>query len=323
VLAQSMRAAMLGALVAAGCAAQTESHRTDWFQKVAWGVFTHYLADTVAEGEKTPPEKWNALVDGFDVAGLAEQLASVGAKYYFITLGQNSGHYLAPNATYDRLTGIRPSKCARRDLVSDLAAALEPKGIRLLVYLPAGAPDRDPAAMQALQWRLGPYPNRKFQVKWEQVITEWSRRWGRRVNGWWFDGCYWPNIMYRSATPPNFSSFAAAARAGNPDSIVAFNRGVIYPIISITEQEDYTAGEINEPERVRCSGRWVDGAQFHMLSYLGVNWGRGPVRFQPSQVVEWTRKINGKGGVVTWDVPIQPNGLIPQPFLDQLKMLRK
>ncbi len=315
---------VLSAMVAA-CIVQAQGvgSRTDWFQKAGWGVFTHYLADTVAEGEKTTPARWNQLVDAFDVNGLAGQLESVGAKYYFITLGQNSGHYIAPNAAYDRFTGIRPSKCATRDLVSDLAKALAAKGIRLFVYLPAGAPDRDPAAMRALEWRLGPYPNREFQSRWEQVIAEWSRRWGNKVNGWWFDGCYWPNIMYRSATPPNFASFAAAARAGNPKSIVAFNRGVIYPILSMTEQEDYTAGEINEPDRVRCSGRWVDGVQFHMLSYLGKNWGHAPLRFQSSQVVDWTRRINEKGGVVTWDVPIQANGRIPQEFIDQLKALRK
>lgn len=307
-------------VITCGCGA-AQSPRTDWFQKAGWGVFTHYLADTVADGEKTSAQKWNALVDGFDVEGLASQLASVRAKYYFITLGQNSGHYIAPNPAYDRLTGIRPSRCSKRDLVSDLYAALERKGIRLLVYLPAGAPDRDPAAMKALGWRSGPYPNREFQTRWEQVIAEWSKRWGSKVGGWWFDGCYWPNIMYRSQAAPNFASFAAAARAGNPHSIVAFNRGVIYPIISITEQEDYTAGEINEPERVRCPGRWVDGAQFHMLSYLGSNWARSPVRFDAGQVVKWTREIMSKGGVVTWDVPIQANGLIPQVFVDQLKAL--
>ena len=88
-------------------------------------------------------EEWNRLIDGFDVEKLADQLTKVKAHYLFITLGQNSGHYLSPNATYDRLVGIRPSKCSRRDLVADLYKALEPKGIKLLVYLPAGAPSKD------------------------------------------------------------------------------------------------------------------------------------------------------------------------------------
>ena len=108
-----------------------------------------------------------------------------------------------------------------------------------------------------------------FQQKWESVITEWSKRWGRRVSGWWFDGCYYPDAMYRHPEPPNFASFAAAVRSGNPDSLVAFNPGVLNPIITLTPEEDYTAGEINDPGKVVCPGRWVGKAQFHMLSYLG------------------------------------------------------
>jgi len=300
--------------------------RAAWMREARWGVMTHYLAATVARDTETGVEEWNRLIDNFDVDGLAKQLAAARAGYLLITLGQNSGFYLSPNKTYDRLTGIRPSKCSRRDLIADLYEALEPKGIKLMVYLPAGAPDRDPAAMKALGWKKGPHRNREFQLKWETVIREWSERWGEKVAGWWFDGCYWPNKMYRFPDAPNFASFAAAARAGNPDSIVAFNRGVIYPILSITPQEDYTAGEINDPGRLRCRGRTfacseVDGAQYHMLSYLGKRWARPPLRFSDEEAIRYTRRIVAGGGAVTWDVPIQPGGLISEEFVKQLKVL--
>ena len=294
-----------------------EKHRTDWFKAAGWGVFTHYLT-----GPEMSAEEWNRRVKAFDVAGLAAQLAEIGTKYYYITLGQNSGHYCSPNATYDSYVGIKPSKCSTRDLVADLYQALHPKGIKLLVYLPAGAPDQDPAAVERLEWHNGPHRNREFQIKWEAVIREWSLRWGKKVAGWWFDGCYWPDEMYRFPDPPNFATFAAAARAGNPQSIVAFNPGVLNPIISESEYEDYTAGEINEPGQVKCPGRWVGKAQFHMLSYLGPWWAAAPPRFSKDQVIEWTRGIIACGGVVTWDVPIQPDGHIPQEFVEQLKALR-
>src|SRR5262249_39592959 len=148
---------------------------------------------------------------------------------------------------YDRFVGIHPSKCSRRDLVADLFEPLHKRHIKLMVYLPAGAPHGDAVATKALQYESGPHRNREFQLKWEQVIREWSTRWGTNVVGWWFDGCYWPNAMYRSAEPPNFASFANAARAGNPNSIVAFNPGVVDRILSVTPFEDYSAGEINDP----------------------------------------------------------------------------
>jgi hypothetical protein len=58
---------------------------------------------------------------------------------------------------FGRLVGVEPSasKCARRDLVAGLAAALQRRGIRLIVYLPAGAFGGDPAAVKGLVGRTG------------------------------------------------------------------------------------------------------------------------------------------------------------------------
>ena len=130
-----------------------------------------------------------------------------------------------------------------------------------MVYLPAGAPDQDEVAMKKLEWTRGPARNANFQRKWEQVIAEWSTRWGAKVRGWWFDGCYWPNAMYRFCSPPNFASFAAAARQGNPESAVAFNPGVTFPVIAESEQEDYTAGEIDDAARAAAaSALWTESS---------------------------------------------------------------
>jgi len=297
--------------------------RSAWMKTARWGVMTHYLADWKVREANEPMniEKWNQMIDRFDVEGLAGQLDAVGAGYTIITIGQNSGYYLSPNATYDRLVGIAPSRCSRRDLVSDVSTALRRRGIRLIVYLPSGAPSGDRGARESLQWQNGPYPNKEFQVKWEQIIRDWSLRWGDKIDGWWFDGCYWPNVMYRSAEPPNFASFAAAARAGNPANAVAFNPGVVPRILSVTPHEDYTAGEINDPNRVeirRTVDGKIDGTQVHILSFLGEKWGMGSPRFSTEQVVQWSQTIRKQGGVMTWDVPIQRNGLIAQPFVEQL-----
>jgi len=297
--------------------------RAVWMREAKWGVMTHYLADWKAREmkEQMTVDRWNDMVNAFDVEGLAEQLQSVGAGYYLITVGQNSGYYLAPNATYDRFVGIQPSKCSRRDLVADLYEALHRRDIRLMVYLPSGAPAGDVTAREALQWQIGPHRNLEFQLKWEQVIREWSTRWGSKVAGWWFDGCYWPNTMYRTEEPPNFASFAAAARAGNVDSIVAFNPGVVPRILSITPHEDYTAGEINDPNGVeirRVVEGKIDGTRVQILSYLGARWGMGAPRFSTEQVVRWSQGMRKQGGTITWDVPIQPNGLIGRPHIDQL-----
>ncbi len=303
-------------------------NRAAWMQDAQWGVMTHYLADWQARVHHftMSVDEWNKMVDGFDAEGIAKQLASVGARYYQISIGQNSGYYLSPNAAYDKIVGIQPGKCSRRDLVADLYNALNQRGIKLMVYLPSGAPAGDRVADAALEWRNGPNPNREFQRKWEQVIREWSVRWGKKVAGWWFDGCYFPNSMYRSPDAPNFASFAAAARAGNPDAAIAFNPGVVYRMISITPYEDFTAGEIDKPELAtirRAADGKVDGTQIQVLSYLGQTWGMGAPRFTAEQVIGHTRKIREAGGAVTWDVPVELDGTISRAFLEQLTALGK
>jgi hypothetical protein len=305
--------------------------RTAWFAACGWGVFCHYLGDA-----KQDAAAWNAQVDRFDVDALVRQLEVVGARFLCLTIGQNSGHFLAPNATYDDLVGIRPSKCSRRDLVAEVGTALAARGIPLLVYLPSGAPAADPVAVERLGWEWGfegGWPHAwetrrtgkrlaEFQVKWEAVIREWSLRWGALVRGWWIDGCYFADEMYRHAAAPNFGSFAAALRAGNPDGIVAFNPGVKVPVVCHSEEEDYVAGEIAQalPE---CTGPWVElnghRARTHILSYLGESWGRGEPRFPPDLAAGYSGHVTAKGGVISWDVPIGPGGLIPEPFLRQLE----
>ena len=300
---------------------------TDWFRDAKWGVFMHFLADVTWSADE-----WNRRVDAFDVEGLSRQLADVGAGYFVITLGQNSGHYCAPNAAYDRIVGIRPSKLSRRDLVLDLADALAPHGIALMVYHPSGGPDREPMAMERLKWKKFDYGTRgerlpEFQVMWEEITRDWSLRWGTKCRGWWFDGAYFADAMYRHPEPPNFASFVAAAKSGNPGSLIAFNPGVTVPVISLTEYEDYTAGEISDafPAWMGYNdtpGRFVDGAQYQILSFLGPKWCAGPEpRFPDEFVVGYTKHVNAHEGVVTWDVPRDDRGIIPDAFVRQLAVL--
>jgi len=169
-----------------------------------------------------------------------------------------------------------------------------------------------------------------FQIKWEAIITEWSLRWGKNVHGWWIDGCYFPDQMYRFDDEPNFASFARALKAGNPDSIVAFNPGVKVPVIAFTRHEDYAAGEVNLKEFGKaveaCPGRWLEcegrKVQFQILTYLGSTWCKGDRPQLPDEtIIATTRQLAAKGGVVTFDVPIQKSGLIPTPFVEQLRAI--
>lgn len=312
---------------------------TEWFARLGWGVFCHYLTQP-----EMSAEEWNRQVDAFDIPGLARQLSSMHAPYFFITLGQGSGHYCAPNETYDRIAGVSPSRCSKRDLISDLYGALHPLGIELLVYVPADGSWADMDARKGLQmtdhWNDGMitdweaffgaqwvrFRHVQFMRNWEAICRDWSIRFGRKVRGWWVDGCYGLNHRYPEEEEPNFRTFAAALRAGNPDAILAFNAGVKTPVIHGTIHEDYTAGEI-AGALPQCPGAFVTGPgghkdRYHILTPLGSDWGAGErPRFPDEMAYGYTRHITNMGGVITRDVPIRKGGLIPEAFVAQLKYI--
>jgi hypothetical protein len=132
--------------------------------------------------------------------------------------------------------------------------------------------------------------------------------------------------MYRSVQAPNFESFAAAARAGNRASAIAFNPGVAPRLISMTPHEDYTAGEESDTEQVqirRATDGLLDGVQVQVLSYLGRTWGMGEPRFTTEQAAQFSGNVRKAGGAITWDVPVEKNGLIPKAFVEQLGAIGK
>ena len=261
-------------------------------------------------------EEWNRRVDAFDVPGLVRQLEATGCHYYVITLGQNSGHFCSPNAAYDRYAGIQPSKCSKRDLPADTLGRARAQRHQ------ADALPAVPDAQRAIRVRRrdSDLPegakdqpiDEAFAKKWAEVIHEWSARYGKDVVA----GGSMAATSGSGSTARSPRIYADAVKRGNPDSIVAFNPGVM--IKRWVDSDDYTAGEINEPQTVECSGRWVGTAQWHMLSFLGPQWGASPPRFSDEAVTEMMRNILENEGVVTWDVPIQASGLIPEPFIKQL-----
>lgn len=319
-------------------------HRAEWMFKRKWGVMCHWLADFPSNLEpvEIDIDTWNKRVDNFNVKKFVKQLQEIKCGWLIFTVGQNSGYYCSPNETYDEVVGRKASRLSKRDLIKDLGEELNSKDIKLIVYLPSGAPKNDTLAVKKFKW----YPvwdkfiretfekrNIKietderlseFQKKWEAVIREWSERWGKLVSGWWFDGCYYADRMYNHPDPPNFKSFSEAARSGNPESIVAFNGGKI-SIISLTEYEDYTAGEVGHALPVGDVWyplkRFIGKAQLHILTFQGETWGKGKPRFSDDFLINYTKHVNSHGGAITYDFPPPKEWKIPSPFFKQLKKL--
>ncbi|MHC4871459.1 MAG: alpha-L-fucosidase [Planctomycetota bacterium] len=313
---------------------------TDKLASSKWGVMAHFLASGAGlpEDSELTPEKWNCMVDNFNTAGLAEQLANIGAGYYMISIGQGSGYYCAPNPVYDQITGFSESKCSDRDLVSDLYTDLSRHGIKLLVYMPSDGSWGDFEAREKLSMahHWNDFPNgdydwsqsrqEQFMVNWDKILTCWSENWLEKVDGFWVDGCFAPEVRFPEDCEPNFKSMSRALKSGNPEAIVAYNSGVKIPVVSTTPEDDFTAGEIAHglPE---CPGAFVEAdgnkARFHILSYVGSDWGQGQEpRFTDELLRSYTAYVAGKGGFVTWDTPFEQDGSLPDSFYRHLESLK-
>ncbi|OVE76044.1 hypothetical protein BVX97_02385 [bacterium E08(2017)] len=311
-------------------------NRAQWLQDAKWGVMIHYQRDWLASENNLEPitmHKWNELADAFDCEGLAQQLADVGAGYLIFTVHHAQAYFLAPNKAYDKYSGRKTSRCTRRDLIADLSDALNKHGIKLIAYLPGHPPIFEKEDIEGFllgrsdYYTAGPFVrNAETVLRWQEVIKEYSLRWGDKVSGWWIDACYRPNTTFRNPDAPNFESMAAACRAGNPEAIVCFNPGRFPRIMSITPYEDYTAGEINHLERIMYKYHhegMIDGKQIHILSFLGKFWGQGKPRFSDEEVVKYSADVNEVRGAITWDCPVYPSGLIKESFMKQLALVGK
>lgn len=290
---------------------------TDWFKDARYGVAQHIL------GDGSSPAAYQASIAAIDVEAIAGQLHEAGAGYYLLTLGQNNGYYCASNAAYTRYTG-RSDCFVGRDLPMEFSNALQSRGIPLLLYFTCGAPSEDEAAARALgatereprhryDWLL----SETFRRRWSEVIGEWSDRYGERVSGWWFDGAFqWTGFDETYA-----EVYAAAAKHGNPDSILAFNPGV-RPVGFYSAFDDYLAGEQNEPLS-RPQSRWDNGKQWHTWTFLGSGWAEPDTRFDDQTWIAYLRAVTEREGVVTLDTGPIRDGTISPAQMGQLRAIKR
>lgn len=324
-------AVMFAALMVYGSAlAVTNNPATDWFSRARFGVFVHYLnelqnnANTIQSlGRSTT---WDECVREFDTERFAAAMAEAGAGYVIFTTHQRTRFLIAPNATFDRVTGYRPGEaCASRDLVEDLYQALHKRNIPLMLYWTGNGPSSDAKANAAMGWQT-PIPEAWIE-KWAAVTEEYALRYGEKVAGWWVDGCYAKhgNLGYNDA---KLAPLARALKAGNPKRIIALNPGV--ELTAYSRHEDYTAGEQNSFHALP-TGRWLNGEQWHVLSYLGAEgsgnylgagWGQPGAKYSKRELAEYIFDANQVGGVISIDVLLYRDGGLDRSQLEILKSLR-
>ena len=319
--------------------------RTEWFYQKKWGVFLHYL-----EGRMNNPDHpsnmgrgatgWDECLREFDADRFADALQQVGCGYVMITTMQLKKYLLAPNDTYDRITGYKPGEASpRTDFIRNLQQALERRGIALFLYFTGDGPAFDKQAGDAFGYR-GYHPGevkvtREFVEKWASVMREWSLRYGDKIKGWWLDGCY-RIIGYDKEL---LTIMANAARAGNPDALVACNYYgcldeygcLLHQVRKGSPVCDFSAGEQVYFEDMPYAP-FIEGTRWHILSFLGKSpdnteisgWGSLGCRYTGEYMHDYVKEIHRRGGVVTIDIcPFRDGHIDPEQYavLEHLKTI--
>lgn len=300
---------------------------TDWFRDAGFGIMVHFLKEVfVPEGGAA---EWNEAVNNFGVEKFAKQASEAGVGYVMFTLGQNSGYYCSPNSAFDAAVGVEPGElCSKRDLPMDLMKELNKYNIPLLLYLPSNPPVNNKLVSAKFN-----YPFKKDsatsqfnQPILENMIREWSLRYGKGVKGWWFDGLYSWNAIRSTrmdmSLKYNISTHTLAAKAGNKSSIVTYNSG-FGKIKENTPYCDYTSGEKSTIDEFP-DGRWAaDGVQWFLFTYLGEKWGGKGQQFKTEKLTGMAQKIVKNGGVLCLEVVPEATGEILPHHLEQIKAVAK
>ena len=335
-----------------------------WLAKSGYGLMFHYEAF-----KNHTPQSYNKTIDSFDVEGFVRSVESTKVSYIIFVIGQHWGRYCAPNSAYEKLLGVKNGVwTSKRDLIKEIAEGLAKRDIKLIIYMTARAPMRHYEVIKAMGDTLpsingkpaGPKvnpmshprkvkgfrrsenqaPNPVFLKNWGDVCGEWSKRYGKLVSGWWFDGY---KMEMKEAYEPlkkekyNIDTWIDAVSSGNPEAELAFNAGA-HPILSLCTKgklcprQTFTSGENHDfRERTKKGfGRALTpknfpapkGVIWHLLLPVSKGWGAGTeIRFEMETLKQRIDVINAEGGVVTLDTPISPDGKIPEKVLKALQQL--
>ena len=298
------------------------SERANWLKEAGYGIFCHWTTHSVPEnGEKK--NHADAIRD-FDIDTFTSQIIDTGARFLFFTITHADMFLPFPLKEMDE---IIPDHTSERDLVSELYEKLNPHGIKLCVYF-NGEGCTDPAWSEATQFYNNPRVHAEYCYKITEAI---SRKFGDKICGWWIDCCYEPGICGGRGLRYDYARYSEALRAGNPDSIVAFNfRGIeTWGSEWGRNIADFQAGEENDLSHLPSGADSGEGGlQWFALCWMDDFWvhektGEPTPVHSNEKVLNYIHRVKENGGAFAYNVAPYQEGRISAKTMEQLLWLKE
>ena len=283
---------------------------TEWLNRAGYGIMFHWTSQSVGKDGANKP--FAQAVDDFPVGQIVEMVQSTGAGYVLFTVGHARPYCPAPLSSWEKYF---PGHTTKRDLIAEMAQALNAKGIKLMCYFPAHV--------------IGKYPkasSQEFTRMTTDIVREFGERYGNKVAGYWFDGFY---QCFEKYPDFDFRDFYKVCKVGNPNRIVAINSW-IYP--SVTEWQDYWAGETSSPVEPPVNGTNArgpgQGLRYQSLIIMEPYWVQQKAqmpkpRFDAQRLADYISQCMKNGGAVTINLGIYQDGSVDPRAVDVLKEIRQ
>lgn len=163
------------------------------FRQMKHGLFITQTYGLTVSPPGTKIATFEEFANAFDVKEFADQMESIGVEYVYFTAWHKSIYCLAPIKAIEKWL---PGHTCRRDLLGEIADALQKKNIKLVIYAhPNDAHDLTPEEQARVGFSTrGQDKNQKYNDFVNEVFVELTERYCKRPNvlGYWWDS-WWHN----------------------------------------------------------------------------------------------------------------------------------
>ena len=299
-----------------------------------YGIGFHWTTWTMPE--QGLPLPFPEAVERFDVPAFVEQAVECGAGHVLLTATHELHWLPGPNPEVDK---ILPGRTCRRDLIMEIVDGLAKVGIKFMLYynhgtIGSGKNLQDPEWQEAVGSLQK--DRSRYYDNYCRVLGWLGAHYGPKVIAYWLDSA----AHFENFADTPWERFTAAAKAGHPERLVAYNSGVLN-FHMVTPYQDYWAGEIAGLPHYLPVGQFApNGLPWYSLCTYNVydrycnqgEWGitaknRDHVWSAPDPqvVAEFARRIHfgGWGGAVTFNLLCYQDGRAIPTDLATMKAVKQ